>query len=682
MNAVPQSRPVCIVAPFGRDAESIASVLSGSGYLPVIHRSLSGLAEDIGEDTGAVLLTEEALAGDVSSLQSALAKQDAWSDIPFIVLRSRRSPLGGARSSLPSEVINVIELERPLGAASLLSATNSALRARAKQVVIRDQMARLEESQRALAESESELRLIADSLPVLIAFIDANLTYRFANLAYEEWFGVPITRVLGKHVETVLGPIAWAERREAIFVALSGRTVRMEVSWPRKDGQRRDAEIRYLPRFDEAGKVDGFHVFATDVTVRKVAFEATQQQAALLEQRVVERTAELEAEMAARASSEEALRQAQKMEAVGQLTGGIAHDFNNMLTGITAAMELMRMNIDEGRFESLGRFLDIASTSAHRAASLTQRLLAFSRRQTLDPRDVDVDALVRSMEDLLARTLGEGIELVTDLDASLPALVDHNQLESALLNLAINARDAMPNGGTLSVHTRLASFFEQDDEAEGDYILLTVGDTGTGMDKETLDRIFEPFFTTKPIGKGTGLGMSMIYGFVRQSRGHVKVDSTLGMGTSVRLYLPIADGSAEAGKTTLVAEVTQGAGQHILVVEDDPQVRTLVTELLAELGYTVTPVDCADAALPKLTAGGPLDLLITDVGLPGLNGRQLAEIARQSRPQLPVLFMTGYAESALTHAEFLEAGMSLLAKPFSLAAVSAAVGAIVPRPGH
>lgn len=674
MSSVPSSKTVLLLAPYGRDAESLASIIGEKGYRSAIASSLDDLARRLDDSVGAVLLTEEAIAGNPAALVAALRNQESWSDIPFVLLRAPRSSGPGKRAALPDEALNVVELERPLSAASLVSAVTSALRARQKQFIIRDQMVRLEESQSLQAESEAELRLIADSIPVLIGFVDTNLIYRFANLAYEEWFGVPVNQILGRRMPDVLGPMTWAERSEAIDRALHGRPVRMEVSWPRRDGRRRDADIRYLPRFAADGQVDGFHIFATDVTVRKVALEATQQQAALLESRVAERTAELKAEMAARETSEEALRQAQKMEAVGQLTGGIAHDFNNMLTGILAAMELMRMRLDAKRYDNLDRFLDIASTSAQRAAGLTQRLLAFSRRQSLDPRPVDVEDMVRSMEDLLARTLGERVQLHTELGDVPRAMVDTNQLESALLNLAINARDAMPEGGSLCVRTTLEALPDAADKTM--YVVMSVTDTGTGMDADTLDKIFEPFFTTKPIGQGTGLGMSMIYGFVRQSHGHVRITSGVGQGTTVRLYLPVATGSEPASEQVHTL-VLQGGGQRILVVEDDVQVRTLVTELLGQLGYVVEAVESADAALPLLASGRALDLLVTDVGLPGLNGRQLAEIARQSRPELPVLFMTGYAATTATQGEYLDVGMTLITKPFTLSALSSAVSGIL-----
>jgi len=678
-SVVPTSRAVCIVAPFGQDASSIASVLSSHGLRPAIYKTIERLAHAIGDDVGTVVLTDEALVGDLSSLCGALAAQPAWSDIPFVLLRAPRSRARVLRAPLPAEIANVVEIERPLGSASLLSAIDSALRTRFRQFVIRDQMIRLERSEAALRESEAELRLIADALPVLIAFVDADMVYRFANLAYEAWFGIPVSDIVGRRVADVVGPEMWASRKGNIARVLAGTFVQAEVRWPTRDNRRRDAEVRYIPRFDANGVVDGFHVFAADITERNIALEATQQQAALLERRVAERTAALEAEMAARQASEAALRQSHKMEAVGQLTGGIAHDFNNMLTGILAAMELLRARLDEGRTEHLPRLIDIASTSAHRAAGLTQRLLAFSRRQSLDPKPVDVAALARSMEDLLSRTLGERVRLAIDAPANLPmAMVDANQLESALLNLAINARDAMPDGGQLRVETGLDGLPDDAAAHPSPYVVMTVTDSGTGMDEATLARIFEPFFTTKPIGQGTGLGMSMIYGFINQSDGHIRIESTVGAGTTVRLYLPLATMAGQHA-ASVERSVTGGNGQRILVVDDDVQVRALVTELLRELAYDVVAADSAEAALEALASLERVDLLLSDVGLPGLNGRQLADLVRQDRPALPVLFMTGYANNATNQTEFLDHGMEMIAKPFTLAALSEAVTRMVER---
>ncbi|CAN5694773.1 hypothetical protein BH11PSE7_BH11PSE7_16300 [soil metagenome] len=385
--------------------------------------------------------------------------------------------------------------------------------------------------------------------------------------------------------------------------------------------------------------------------------------------------------------AESRLRQSQKMEALGQLTGGIAHDFNNLLQGITGSLETVRRRLASGKTDDVDRFMNSATNSAGRAAALIHRLLAFARRQSLDSKSVDINELVESMEELLRRTLGEqlGLRVITG-QGVWAARSDENQLESAILNLAINARDAMPKGGTLTIETSNATLDEayvshHEGLKAGDYSVVCVTDTGTGMSADVLAKAFDPFFTTKPIGQGTGLGLSMIYGFAKQSGGYVRIDSEPGQGTSVRLYLPrdtaVVDAPAAIHNAAPPATVPQGAGEIVLVVEDDPAVRMLVVEELGELGYTIVEAATGLAAIPILESGQQIDLLVTDVGLPGMNGRQVAEIARQQRPGLPVLFMTGYAENAAVRSEFLASGMHMIAKPFALDDLATTIRAIL-----
>ncbi|KIF59864.1 histidine kinase [Pseudomonas fluorescens] len=392
-----------------------------------------------------------------------------------------------------------------------------------------------------------------------------------------------------------------------------------------------------------------------------------------LEQQVEERTAQLR-------HNEEALRQSQKMEAVGQLTGGIAHDFNNMLTGIIGSLELLRRRLARGRTEDLDSLIDLGVTSANRAAGLTHRLLAFSRRQSLDPKAVQMNTLVLSMGELLQRSLNESIYLEMRLDDDLwVAEADPNQLESALLNLVINARDAMPEGGKLVVETSnqvLHSDFTAaySNLEPGDYVMLSVTDNGSGMPQSVVSRAFDPFFTTKPIGQGTGLGLSMIYGFSKQSRGHVSIDSEVDQGTTVKLYLPRFRGE----EMEIPVSDSQQApyakdGETVLIVEDDPAVRVLVSAVLSELGYAFVEASDADGAMPILNSTQRIDLLISDVGLPGMNGRQLAEVGRQYRPGLKVLFITGYAEHAAVRGGFLDSGMQMITKPFTFDLLTAKV---------
>jgi PAS domain S-box-containing protein len=390
-----------------------------------------------------------------------------------------------------------------------------------------------------------------------------------------------------------------------------------------------------------------------------------------LEDQVATRTRELMV-------AEEALRQSQKMEAVGQLTGGIAHDFNNLLTGITGSLELLGIRIAQGRLNDVERYSLAAQGAAKRAAALTHRLLAFSRRQTLDPKPTDVNRLVGGIEDMVRRTVGPEVEVEVVASVGLWAtLVDPHQLENALLNLCINARDAMPGGGRLTIETanrwidaRTARERELD---AGQYVSLCVSDTGTGMTPEVIAKAFDPFFTTKPLGLGTGLGLSMIYGFARQSGGHVRIYSEVGEGTNVCIYLPRHFGEAEDTETVAGhAEAPRAnAGETVLVVDDEPTVRMLVMEVLEELGYAA--IEAADGAsgLKLLQSDIRIDLLVTDVGLPGgMNGRQMADAARIGRPDLKILFITGYAENAVVGNGHLDPGMHVMTKPFAMEALA------------
>ncbi|MBN2987064.1 hybrid sensor histidine kinase/response regulator [Pseudomonas lactucae] len=447
------------------------------------------------------------------------------------------------------------------------------------------------------------------------------------------------------------------------------------------DGQVRWVFARGRCYKDRHGRPARFLGAALDLTERKNIEQALRNLNENLEERVAQRTQalaeanqRLQNEMFERERAEDALRHAQKMEAVGQLTGGIAHDFNNMLTGIIGSLDLMQRYIAAGRSEEIGRFTDAAVSSAHRAAALTHRLLAFSRRQSLDLRPLDPNQLVASLEDLFQRTKGAHIHLKVQLGQDIwPVNTDASQLENALLNLVINARDAMPDGGELLIETA-NSYLDGTDITTlepvkaGDYVMLGVRDNGSGMAPKILAKAFDPFFTTKPIGQGTGLGLSMIYGFAQQSGGHVTIQSEPGQGTCVRLYLPRLHGTAlESNLPASLGEAPVAlAGEAVVVVEDDPAVRMLVVNVLDELGYTAHQAADSRTALPLLESDLRVDLLVTDVGLPGMNGRQLAEIARQHRPDLKVLFMTGYAETAAERQGFLEAGMDMVAKPFSI----------------
>ncbi|WP_278446686.1 ATP-binding protein [Stutzerimonas kunmingensis] len=416
----------------------------------------------------------------------------------------------------------------------------------------------------------------------------------------------------------------------------------------------------------------------TDISARRRAEDALRVSENSLRQLNETLEARVATEVTERSRAEEALRQAQKMEAVGQLTGGIAHDFNNLLTGIIGSLDLMQRRHQRDESLELERYIGAAVTSAQRAAALTQRLLAFSRQQALDLKPVDVNQLVASLEDLLHRTTGENITIETRLSAGLlPACMDVNQLESALINLVINARDAMPYGGRITLSTASFAMGDTPDPKKrgmsaGEYVLLSVTDTGTGMAPNVMARAFEPFFTTKPIGQGTGLGLSMVYGYIKQAKGYIQIESEPDIGTRVHLYLPVHQGEASALAHEPERTPT-GAGETILVVEDEPVVRSLVVEVLNELGYETLEAGEASEALCITESEQRIDLLISDVGLPGMNGRQLADIARQQRPGLKVLFATGYAESFAAH-DFLGPDMAVITKPFAIDVFATKVG--------
>ncbi|MGF9757052.1 ATP-binding protein [Microvirga sp. 0TCS3.31] len=411
---------------------------------------------------------------------------------------------------------------------------------------------------------------------------------------------------------------------------------------------------------------------------RQKAEQATEELKRLnetLEERVTQEVAE-------RLKAEEALRQAQKMEAIGQLTGGIAHDFNNLLTIIVGNIELLQRRLPEDA-DRLQRAATHAMEATRRAATLTQRLLAFSRRQPLDPKPIDVNKLVAGMSDLLRRTLGEVVVLETVLGGGLwRSQADPNQLENAILNLAVNARDAMPDGGKLTIETANARLDEAyvaalaEPVPAGQYVLVAVSDTGTGMDKATMEKVFEPFFTTKEAGKGTGLGLSQVYGFVRQSNGHVRIYSELGEGTTIKIYLPRLIGSDEepTEMPTKNPAMVRGTGETILVVEDEPDLRTYTTEALRDLGYRVLEAGDGRGALEIVVRHPEIELLFTDVVLAGgMNGRALSDEVSRRRPELPVLFTTGYTSNAIVHHGRLDPGMHLIGKPFTYAELASKV---------
>jgi PAS domain S-box-containing protein len=685
---------VLISAPYGSDATSVGQLLRDNGYDLSLCPGLADVAEQLDDHVGVVLITEEALLADLGPLHRALDAQPSWSDVPFVLLAGRRAGRLGspesARRRLPARAINVILLERPLSSESLLSAIASAMRSRQKQFEIRDQMA-------ALMSERTRFATLLDALPVGVAFINLDRTTLLANPEYLRFLPdgeVPSRDPDGEEQWIGYEPDGSRITRDRFVTvrALNGERVQgIEFHHHPKDGAPVWTRVSGIPIVEE-GAVTGAISVIVDIDDQKRSQAALADAAQILERQVAERTEaltdtlrKLEAEGAERERAEAALRQSQKMEAVGQLTGGIAHDFNNMLTGVIGAIDILKRRIATGRLDDLERFMDAATVSAQRAASLTARLLAFSRRQSLDSRPTDVNALVGSLEDLLSRTIGERIALAVLPSPDLPAaIVDANQLENAVLNLAINARDAMPDGGRLTVETKAVTLdaaycAARPGIAPGDFIVVSVSDTGVGMDQATLDKAFDPFFTTKPLGQGTGLGLSMIYGFAKQSNGQVRIHSTVGEGTTVSLFLPAADRPATIVEDKLPGGLHHGDGETVLLVEDDASVRLLVRDVLEELGYSAIEAAESDSAIQLLESGRQFDLMISDVGLPGMNGRQLAEIARQHLPDLPVLFVTGYAENAKIRSGFLGPNMQMIAKPFQIEMLAGKISEMLER---
>lgn len=524
------------------------------------------------------------------------------------------------------------------------------------------------------------LRTFTEVVPGVVYAKDREGRMLVANRGTTELIGKPPEFYLGKTDMEFLEDKAQArvimatDRR----VLESGIAEQIEEDVALPDGTQATWLSTKKPLLSETGEIIGLVGLSVDVSARKRAEAAVQELNRTLEQKVA--TAINERERA-----HEALRQAQKMEAVGQLTGGLAHDFNNLLTAISGSLEMLQTRITQGKFNAIDRYVNAAQGAAKRAAALTHRLLAFSRRQTLDPKSTDINRLIFDMEDLIRRTVGPQVHIeVVGAGGLWSTLIDQNQLENALLNLCINARDALPDGGRITIETA-NKWLDDRSSAErelpvGQYVTLSVTDNGTGMAPSVVQRAFDPFFTTKPLGEGTGLGLSMIYGFVRQSGGQVRIYSEVGKGTTVSLYLPRDIGAKDLGAAQSMRTVggLAGAGEVVLVVDDEPTIRMLVAEVLEEFGYAWIEAGDGPTAIKVIQSAAKIDLLITDVGLPGgVNGRQLADAARTTRNGLKVLFITGYAENAVVGNGHLEPGMHVLTKPFSIEVLAQRIRAIL-----
>jgi PAS domain S-box-containing protein len=520
----------------------------------------------------------------------------------------------------------------------------------------------------ALRESEAQFRTLAEAM--------RNHAWTARPDGFLDWFNGQVYTYSGATAGSLDGAdwakivhpddIAGAAERWGAALA-SGDPYEAEFRLRDAEGNYRWHIARAVPQRGEDGAILRWIGTNTDIHDQMATAQALADLNATLEQQVEERTGELMA-------AEEALRQSQKMEAVGQLTGGIAHDFNNLLAVVSGNLELIETRIGQNRLDAVPRYVDAAAGATRRAASLTQRLLAFSRRQTLDPKPVNANRLIGGIEELIRQTVGPAIDMeVVGAGGVWLTLVDPHQLENALLNLCINARDAMPGGGRLTIET--ANKWLDDRAARerelppGQYVSLCVSDTGTGMPPEVIARAFDPFFTTKPLGQGTGLGLSMIYGFVRQSGGQVRIYSEEGQGTTMCLYLPRYAGAEADGEEAQPEKPHDyaGHGETVLVIDDEPAIRTLIVDVLNEAGYRAIEAEDGAAGMKVLQSKARVDLLITDVGLPGgMNGRQVADAARVLRPELKVLFITGYAENAVIGNGHLDRGMQVVTKPFAI----------------
>ncbi|RMM68976.1 Sensory box sensor histidine kinase/response regulator [Pseudomonas savastanoi pv. glycinea] len=538
---------------------------------------------------------------------------------------------------------------------------------------------------RRIAEDERDrlnelLRIFTAAVPGVVYAKDLEGRMLVANRGTAELIGKPPEFFIGKTDLEFLDDQQQArvlmETDRRIMQNNVSEQIEEQVNLP--DGSAATWLSTKAPLLDENGEVIGLIGSSVDVTARKKAEEAVRELNQTLEQRIEQAVFERE-------QIEDALRHSQKMDAVGQLTGGIAHDFNNLLAGISGSLELITKRLAQGRVGDVDRYVSVAQGAVRRAASLTHRLLAFSRRQNLSPRVTNVNVLIQDMEELIARTVGPEIDIkVVAHDDLWPALIDHAQLESSLLNLCLNARDAMPSGGRIVIETANASIEECTDPDHGipagEHLSIRVTDTGMGMSPDTVAKAFEPFFTTKPIGAGTGLGLSMVYGFVRQSGGQIRVESVEGQGTSVVMHLPrhVAENAPRAAEPEITEEPAHHTGETVLIVDDEPSVRMLVAEVITGLGYNCLEAGDAQSGLQILQSDTRIDLLISDIGLPGgMNGREMADAAGDCRPGLPTLFITGYAKTSVLDDCHLRPCTQVLTKPFGLDALAGRVTGLI-----
>jgi PAS domain S-box-containing protein len=638
-----------IFAPHGRDATIARTLLEGAGIRSIVCANPLEFENSLDEDACFALVTEEALRlADLQRIRTRLSAQPAWSDLPFIILTQLNpaSEPSSDETALYEIVSNVTLLERPFRPATFVSVARTAFKARRRQFEARNLIEELHEGEERLRTA-----LLAGHLGTWE--MDATHWTLTASAAFKALFGCVSNDTFS--YEDLLNSAHDDDReriRETVRITVeTGADCAVEFRIVGPDGSVHWTDIRARLVRDRAGRHPRLVGVASDITDRKTNQEHMTKLNEMLEERVTARTAELReahatvlAEIAQRERAEEQLRQAQKMEMIGQLTGGVAHDFNNLLMAVLGNLDLLRKHIpDDPR---TARLIKGALQGAQRGAALTQRLLAFARRQDLKVEPKNLADLVRGAADLIERSAGAHIELRQNLPPNLPlALVDANQIELAVLNLVVNARDAMPDGGVLSIAVDHVKVPKTADIPAGQYVRLIVGDTGHGMDAETIEKATEPFFSTKGVGKGTGLGLSMVHGLAVQLNGALRLTSEVGVGTKAELWLPVTTMiAAEENPTEAGSDGEAAEKITILVVDDDALIAMSTVDMLEDLGHEVIEANSGDRALEILRQDRAIDLLVTDYSMPRMNGAQLVAAARQIRPELPVLLATGYAE--------------------------------------
>lgn len=638
-----------IFAPAGRDAAVAHKLLASAGIGSVVCANLVEFENRLDEDTAFGVLTEEAVRfGDLRGIASHLSAQPAWSDLPFIILTRRGSAQEGSwdETALHEIAGNVTLLERPFHPTTFISVARTALKGRHRQYEARTRLEELHESEERLRTALLAGHLGSWELDLTNSALTASAACKavFGRAAKQRFFYEDL--VLSIHQDDR------ARMQKGIHVTIdtgADYAIECRTVWP--DGSLHWAEIRARLVRDRAGLASRLVGVSSDITARKLNQQALTKLNETLEERVAARTAELTAahatvlaEIGQRERAEEQLRQAQKMEMIGQLTGGVAHDFNNLLMAVLGNLDLLRKHLPND--PKTTRLISGAMQGAQRGAALTQRLLAFARRQDLKVEPRNLADLVRGAADLIERSVGNQIDLRLNLPTDLPlTLVDANQIELAVLNLVVNARDAMPNGGVLSI---TIDDLEAPPAAElpaGHYVRLMVGDTGYGMDARTLQKATEPFFSTKELGKGTGLGLSMVQGLAVQLNGALRLASQVGRGTTAELWLPATNIAAAEVKPPASEPRGEAAEKlTVLVVDDDVLIAMSTVDMLEDLGHEVIEANSGDRALEILHGDRQVDLLVTDYSMPRMNGAQLAAAARKLRPELPILLATGYAD--------------------------------------